>query len=234
VPATPPNSRDPYCSHCGYLLTGLTESSKCPECGKPIVEVLTRPGWAFNFGKRYRSKARLFGWPVIDIALGPRDGQMRGHARGIIAIGDIATGGIAIGGLARGIVALGGLAIGIFAVGGAGLGLLCGAGGLAVGILACGGGAIGVLACGGGAAGIFAQGGGAIGKYWRDGRIRHMAHPNPFDQFHWFFGSWPPKLGIDALHPLLVIAGIAILATALIAVVALPALWSDSAQELKR
>jgi len=35
-------ARDPYCGNCGYSLRGLTESSKCPECGKPIVEVLQR------------------------------------------------------------------------------------------------------------------------------------------------------------------------------------------------
>src|SRR5262245_11748699 len=93
----------PYCSNCGYELTGLTESSRCPECGRPIVEVLTRGGAGFmEMGKRYRSKATLFGWPVIDVALGPKNGELRGRARGIIAIGDIATGAIALGGMTRG------------------------------------------------------------------------------------------------------------------------------------
>src|SRR3954464_15285384 len=154
----------PFCSHCGYVLKGLTESSKCPECGKPLVEVLVRPGQAFmNAGKRYRSKATLFGWPVIDVALGPKDGEMRGHAKGIIAIGDIATGGIAIGGLARGVVAVGGLALGLFSMGGLAVGLVSATGGLAVGGLPADGGAVGIFASGGGAAGAFAQGGGALG-----------------------------------------------------------------------
>src|SRR3712207_4487658 len=78
-----PGANEPYCSNCGYVLTGLTESSKCPECGKPLVEVLTRPSHPFaNAGKRWRSSATLFGWPVIDVALGPKDGQMRGHEIG--------------------------------------------------------------------------------------------------------------------------------------------------------
>src|SRR5687767_13125744 len=133
--------QQPYCSNCGYVLTGLTESSKCPECGKPIVEVLTRPTDMPNFGKRYRSKATLFGLPVINIAVGPKNGERYGKAKGIIAIGDVATGGIAIGGMSFGVVAVGGMSIGICAVGGLGVGLLAGLGGAAVGALAAGGGA---------------------------------------------------------------------------------------------
>ena len=109
----------PYCSNCGYVLKGLTESSKCPECGKPLVEVLTRQSPAFlNAGKRYRSRATLFGWPVLDVALGPKDGELRGHAKGIIAIGGMASGGGAVGFLAAG-----GGAVGAVAQGGGALGM---------------------------------------------------------------------------------------------------------------
>jgi hypothetical protein len=71
---------------------------------------------------------------VAEIALGPDParGEMRGHARGLIAIGDFATGLIAIGGISRGVVAFGGLAVGGVAIGG---------------------GAVGYYACSGGAAG---------------------------------------------------------------------------------
>ena len=37
--ASPPaglGRNEPYCSNCGYVLKGLTDSSKCPECGKPM------------------------------------------------------------------------------------------------------------------------------------------------------------------------------------------------------
>src|SRR4051794_22952687 len=149
----------PYCANCGYALVGLTESSKCPECGRPLVEVLRRRGEGAlpNYGKRYRSKATLFGLPVIDVALGPKGAEPRGHARGIIAIGDVATGGLAVGGVARGVVAVGGVAFGAFAMGGLAVGLVSATGGLAVGALAAVGGAVGLLASGGGAAGLFAQ-----------------------------------------------------------------------------
>ena len=71
----------------------------------------------------------MFGLPLWAIAIGPdwERGEMRGHARGIFALGDIATGWFAFGGLARGFFAFGGLAIGLFAFGGAAIG------GLAIG-----------------------------------------------------------------------------------------------------
>ena len=52
--------------------------------------------------------------PLYEISLGSDPGrrQLRGHARAVIAIGDVASGVIAIGGYARGVIAIGGLATG--------------------------------------------------------------------------------------------------------------------------
>jgi hypothetical protein len=222
--ATAPASakNEPFCGNCGYVLTGLTESSKCPECGKPLVEVLTRPQQAFlNAGKRYRSKATLFGWPVIDVAIGPKDGELHGHAKGIIALGDIATGGIAIGGITRGVVAIGGISLGLFSIGGLAVGLVTATAGLAIGGMAAGGGAAGYLATGGGAVGVVAQGGGAFGVYTRDGRT--FGRPNPadaiFEQFSWFFGPGNPSAWA-MFQPMLVTVGLTVAAAALIGLVA--------------
>ena len=120
-----------------------------------------------NKGVRKNSEATLFGLPLVSIAYGPdpENGELRGHARGIIAMGDVATGVLAIGGFARGGIAIGGLAIGVIALGGAALSILLAIGGLAIGGIAIGGGAIGGLALGGGAIGIVALGGGAVGYY---------------------------------------------------------------------
>ncbi len=117
-------------------------------------------------GKKWTSRHRLLGLPLIDIQIGDIEigsqssGKvMRSRAKGWIAIGDIATGLIAIGGIARGAIALGGLAIGLFAMGGGAIGMLAFGGG-AAGLYAIGGGAIGRNAAGGGAVGMHAAAGG--------------------------------------------------------------------------
>jgi len=116
-------------------------------------------------GIRRQSSRKFCGWPLWAIALGPdwERGEMRGHARGIFALGDIATGWFAVGGLARGFLAIGGLAMGLVALGGGAIGALVAVGGGAVGGLAVGGATAGIIAIGGAAYGYYAFGGGAAG-----------------------------------------------------------------------
>ncbi len=151
----------------------LTDSSRCPECGKPLVEVLARWAGASRKAKRYRSESELFGVPIVCIAFGarPEFGEVQGRAVGVIAIGDSATGGIALGGRAVGVVAIGGMAIGIASVGGLSIGALTALGGMTIGGFAVGGFGVGVVATGGGAIGGVAQGGMAIGYYGRGGGV---------------------------------------------------------------
>lgn len=153
---------DPFCSECGYSLVGLTDSSRCPECGRPLVEVLQRD--ALTAGYRYTSRTIIFGLPLLQIAQGPHEKEKHGHAKGIIAIGDYATGWFALGGFARGIVAIGGFSMGLFAIGG----LTCGVfpmGGLALGLFAIGAVSAGLFAIGGTSLGVVAIGGIAVGYY---------------------------------------------------------------------
>src|SRR5205809_5271106 len=111
-------------------------------------------------GIRRQSSRIVCGLPLWAIAIGPdlERGEMRGHARAIFALGDMATGWFAFGGFARGIFAFGGLAIGVVAFGGFAIGVLIALGGVAVGCIAFGGGAIGAIAIGGGACGDYAFG----------------------------------------------------------------------------
>ena len=106
---------------------------------------------------RRRSSRKLWGLPLYDIAFGPdlAKGELRGHARGIIAVGDVATGGLAVGGMAGGVIAIGGLSAGVISVGGCSAGLAAAIGGVALGGWAFGGVAIGILAIGGKAIGFF-------------------------------------------------------------------------------
>ena len=124
-------------------------------------------------GIRHRASWGIGDIPFYDVAIGPdwSRGEFRGHAKGIFALGDMATGVVAVGGLARGAIAFGGLAVGLLSLGGLSIGVLAAAGGLAIGSLAFGGGAAGGVAIGGGAIGYYACGGGAGGAHvWSPSR----------------------------------------------------------------
>ena len=118
-------------------------------------------------GIRKRATWSIADMPLYEISLGSDPGrrQLRGHARGIIAIGDVASGVLAIGGYARGVVAIGGLAAGIFSFGGLSVGLLSAIGGLAIGGLAVGGASVGGVSIGGSAVGYYSCGAAAAGAY---------------------------------------------------------------------
>lgn len=140
-------------------------------------------------GIRLRSRATFLGLPLYDIALGPDPsrGELRGHARGIVALGDIATGFFALGGVARGGIAIGGVAAGVLiGLGGLGTGFVA-LGGLAIGGIALGGGAIGLVAIGGGALGYYAVGGGALGAHVISGLSQDPGAIR-------FFNDWLPGL----------------------------------------
>lgn len=197
----------PYCSNCGYLLLGLENSSKCPECGKSLIEVLQRGDQKFYRGKRYTSEAKLFGLPLVSIAFGPSGEEMSGKAKGIIALGDSALGFMALGGRSCGIVSAGGLSVGVASLGGMSLGLVTSLGGCSIsggfavgglaiaGGVAMGGGAIaGYAAVGGGALAYYAAGGSVHGKHViKNGTASSQQAQDAFDGLKWLLGSSVPN-----------------------------------------
>jgi hypothetical protein len=142
-------------------------------------------------GVRKQSEYVFLGLPLYSIALGPdlAKGEMRGHAKGVLAIGDTATGIIAVGGFALGGIAIGGVALGLVSFGGFALGLLLAIGGAAIGTVAAGGAALGWVAIGGAAAGVYAAGGSAYGTHILDAMHRDpeaVAFFSQWDIFQWF------------------------------------------------
>jgi hypothetical protein len=155
------------------------------EVGRDHVMMRTRGGHLDQMrGVRWHSGARLGDLHLVAIAIGPDPsrGEIRGHAKGVIAIGDIATGWIALGGVARGVLAIGGLALGLVSVGGLSMGAVA-LGGMAVGGLALGGAAVGGVAIGGLAIGYYALGGVAMGQHAVGGLSRDPLAAEWFGRF---------------------------------------------------
>ncbi len=73
--------REPFCIHCGYNLTGLPDSYRCPECGRPytwrlIAEYRRDPHW---FIERYKAQQKLppTGPPLTVNRVTPSPGRPR-------------------------------------------------------------------------------------------------------------------------------------------------------------
>lgn len=136
-----------------YLVTGRETA---PQPGPTIVNNYynDRPEhWHYE----YKSKRTLFGLPLVHVNFGCGDHW----ARGIVAVGDIATG----------IVALGGVTVGLFTLGGVSLGLLLALGALSIGTVSIGGVAIGLIVLGGIAMGWLSIGGVGMGVYAAGGIV---------------------------------------------------------------
>jgi hypothetical protein len=131
----------------------------------------------------YRSKATLFGLPLLHVTSGPdpETGQERiakgiiaigGRARGVLAIGGTAFGVIAMGGVTTGFISFGGFATGLFAFGGLSVGLVGALGGVAVAPVAVGGAALGYYSFAGSAFGVH-----PLGSNANDPEARAFFHP---------------------------------------------------------
>ncbi len=172
-----------------YQQAGEVKTEVETIAGTPGSAGTERPkAYPWNRPVNYRSRATLFGLPLVHITQGtdPTTGRKL-VARGIIAIGDIAQGVIAIGGCAMGGIALGGAAFGVISVGGLALGLWAFAG-LALGLIGAWGGlALAPIAMGGTAMGYFAKGGRAIGMHVWDSITKDP------EAVRFFQDSWSQK-----------------------------------------
>ena len=121
----------------------------------------------------YKSKRTLFGLPLVHVNCGFGRNYW---ARGIVAIGNVATGFVALGGVALGLFTLGGISFGLLlALGAISIGTVS-VGGIAAGLLAWGGMALGWLAVGGMSMGTYAAGGMAVGSQAAVGSVAAAQH----------------------------------------------------------
>jgi hypothetical protein len=170
--------------------------------------------WHGGVPFEYRSERTLLGLPLVHvkfgrtivgertrrgtvlIGLGWFGGRAASHAKGWVAVGDIATGVVALGSFARGGLALGGMSLGVVSFGGLAAGGLA-FGGVALGGVAVGGLAIGLAAIGGLAIGHYALGGKAIGTHLLSAERQDVAAAQFFDT--WF--RFPLRLFAAPLLP---------------------------------
>ena len=138
-----------------WLITGETPPQAA--AGSAVVEHHHYyEGWHYE----YKSRRTLLGMPLVHINLAQRG---LCWARGVIAIGNVATGLVAVGCFAAGLVSLGAICVGLLVLAGIALGLLS-LGAICIGVVAVGGCALGYLALGGCAIGVYAAGGAAVGS----------------------------------------------------------------------
>lgn len=170
-------------------------------------EVLARRGLSLGGSKRWQSKTRLFGLPLVALAFGGLDpGAARGRgARGWIAVGDLAVSPFfAFGGVAVAPIALGGVTVGLLSLSLAGVAV----GALALGSIAFGAVALGIVAVGWkGAAGVTAIAhDSALGNQARAGEANSQAARDWFTQ-QWFT---EPSQVFFALLPLVILLAIVV------------------------
>jgi len=166
-----------------YLLTLLafvltTLGSRRQHLGEELVQEHGGkfPAAAYEF----RSRATLFGLPLVHVRIGDRFDVMRGPVKAWIAIGSSHSIGVifASGGLAIAPISFGGLAIGILPFGAIALGIFP-VGAVAIGAWAYGGLAFGwQVFCGVGAAWNMATGGVVAAHDFADGAIAHALQAN--------------------------------------------------------
>ena len=161
---------------CGYAavssrrrkeyLAGLAAQSGPDQADRPVWE--------------YRSRATLFGLPLVHIRAGDRFALIKPPVKAWIAVGEHAMGGLfAFGAVAIAPFSIGGCAIGLLPFGGIAIGLLA-MGGLGIGVFATGAIVIGWQTMGGFAFAWHAAMGGALAlaRDFALGGLAHAAHAN--------------------------------------------------------
>ena len=104
------------CDECGSRISG--KAVACAQCGNPVRHV-TGLVPVLRWGFEWRSKAELFGWPLIHIAIGwsKKTGKLM-VAKGIIAIGQFGIGLITVAQFGVGLLfGLGQFVTGVLAIG---------------------------------------------------------------------------------------------------------------------
>ena len=88
------------CRECSHQVS--EQAVSCPGCGAPYP---AREGWD-GYGFEYKSRAAVFGLPLLHISFKYRPNRMPVAARGVIAVGQFAAGIVTISQFGIGVFSL--------------------------------------------------------------------------------------------------------------------------------
>jgi len=145
----------------------------------------------------YKSKKEMYGLPLVHINVG----WGLKKAKGVLAIGNIATGILSIGLVARGILAIGLLSLGVVGIGCLSLALLLSIGSVAIGTFAIGAIAIGVFALGALSIGMFTTGALSIASHVAvgDNATGHIAVGRVVNGVREFVDTTPGNVNLSTI-----------------------------------
>lgn len=98
------------CRECQHTVSG--QATACPGCGAPFPAKEKWDGW----GLEYKSKAMLFGLPLIHISFKFRPNRVPVPAIGVIAIGQFACGIFTLSQFGVGVVSISQFTISAYAL----------------------------------------------------------------------------------------------------------------------
>jgi hypothetical protein len=98
------------CRDCGHPVSELAFA--CPQCGAPFPSRAKWTGWGYE----YRSRAELFGLPLVHVSFKYRPNRSPVVAKGVFAIGQFAVGLVTVSQFGLGLVSLSQFTIAGFAL----------------------------------------------------------------------------------------------------------------------
>lgn len=98
------------CRDCGREIS--EQAMACPQCGAPFPAREKWEGWSFE----YKTKANLFGLPLLHVSFKYRPNRMPVPARGVFAVGQFACGIVVLSQFGIGVVGVSQFAVAGFAL----------------------------------------------------------------------------------------------------------------------
>jgi hypothetical protein len=98
------------CRDCGREIS--EQAMACPQCGAPFPAREKWDGWGFE----YKTKANLFGLPLLHVSFKYRPNRMPVPARGVFAVGQFACGIVVLSQFGIGVVGVSQFAVAGFAL----------------------------------------------------------------------------------------------------------------------